>query len=404
MFPVRFGLGALAVATFAVALSPALAPGASAGSLGAAAAASAQLSAVSCTSGTQCFAVGSIAPGGHGTNSQPLIESFNGTAWSISAAAVPDATTSTLSGISCVAATSCMAVGSQTTAASAPFQVPLAEQWNGTAWSVVPTPVPPRAATGELNAVSCTTASFCLAVGDHRLRTVGGELAFAERWNGTAWTEMSVGHPAHSVTKLQGVSCRTASDCAAVGFSGDRREQNLFEPTLAEHFNGTGWAIVASPNAVQGWPNDLIGVSCSPGTNCMAVGDFLPPPGGAEHNLAAQFDGTAWSRVTIAAPAGASSPSLTAVSCPAASQCAAVGGTGTKTGKLVPEAASWNGTKWSVIIAPSPGPEALLAGVSCPGATVCVAVGQSTGASGNTHTLAEVRQGGSWKIVTTPAP
>ena len=41
----------------------------------------------------------------------------------------------------------------------------LTELWNGSAWSVIPSPNPPTATSSVLNAVSCTSPSYCLAVG-----------------------------------------------------------------------------------------------------------------------------------------------------------------------------------------------------------------------------------------------
>ncbi len=51
--------------------------------------------------------------------------------------------------------------------------VPLAEQWDGTVWTIQSVP-----GTGRLAGVSCTSATAGTAV--------GGDVA--ERWNGTTWT------------------------------------------------------------------------------------------------------------------------------------------------------------------------------------------------------------------------
>ena len=64
--------------------------------------------------------------------------------------------------------------------------VTLAERWNGKSWAIQHTPNPPHsnsstAATATLNAVSCPSATTCVAVG----RSDSG--ALAELWNGTTW-------------------------------------------------------------------------------------------------------------------------------------------------------------------------------------------------------------------------
>jgi hypothetical protein len=41
----------------------------------------------------------------------------------------------------------------------------LAEGWNGSTWAVQATPNPSGSATSNLNGVSCTSASACIAAG-----------------------------------------------------------------------------------------------------------------------------------------------------------------------------------------------------------------------------------------------
>jgi hypothetical protein len=83
------------------------------------------------------WAVGSI---GSGTlKVQPLVEHFNGTTWSV----VPTPTApngSTLNGVAGVAASDVWAVGTSGSATSPP----LVEHWNGTSWSIVSTPTLPQ--------------------------------------------------------------------------------------------------------------------------------------------------------------------------------------------------------------------------------------------------------------------
>jgi hypothetical protein len=60
--------------------------------------------------------------------------------------------------VTCPAATSCDATISGTS-----------EQWNGTAWSVVPLPLPSGATRPEALGIRCRTTTSCLAVGDYNL-------------------------------------------------------------------------------------------------------------------------------------------------------------------------------------------------------------------------------------------
>ena len=97
------------------------------------------------------------------------------------------------------------------------------EHWNGTTWSRVATPEAARGGsfsrTGvipTLVSVSCTSATACVAVGstaDH---------ALVERWDGSLWTIMPTPDPPGApgeMAELVSVACASARDCSAVGRS-----------------------------------------------------------------------------------------------------------------------------------------------------------------------------------------
>jgi hypothetical protein len=111
-------------------------------------------------------------------------EIWNGSAWSLQAAPAPTGSQfSNLDAISCTEPTACMAVGAYTNAA---FDlVGYSEQWNGTDYSTQTIPLP-GGAQGSLNRVSCMSATVCVAVGDFY---VSGGLV--EVWNGTGWSQES---------------------------------------------------------------------------------------------------------------------------------------------------------------------------------------------------------------------
>jgi hypothetical protein len=94
----------------------------------------------------------------------------------------------------------------------------------------------------ELYGVSCSTASACTAVGDQE---TGARVSapLAERWNGTAWTVQSTANPSGATSSyLLGTSCVSATACTAVGYA-----LNSTYTTLAEGWNGTSWTIRATP-------------------------------------------------------------------------------------------------------------------------------------------------------------
>lgn len=89
------------------------------------------------------------------------------------------ALTSELYGVSCISASTCVAVGDYVTSNGA--SKTLVERWNGTAWAVQSSPNPSSAS--YLNGVSCTSASACIAVGHY---VSGSSVTLAERWDGTS--------------------------------------------------------------------------------------------------------------------------------------------------------------------------------------------------------------------------
>ena len=147
-----------------------------------------------------------------------------------------------LGGVSCVSSTACKAVGFYTN--SSGVQVALAERWNGTAWSNQSVPKPTGATKVTLNGVSCVSSTACKAVGFYT-NSSGVQVALAERWNGTAWSNQSVPKPtgATKVT-LNGVSCVSSTACKAVGFY---TNSSGVQVALAERWNGTAWSNQSVP-------------------------------------------------------------------------------------------------------------------------------------------------------------
>ncbi len=118
---------------------------------------------VSCTSASQCDAVGVYRAGG---TSYLLDDHWDGQNWAI----VPTpATVANGTGVSCISATDCTEVGPTGRAFS----------WDGHSWSALTTPArPPGASEQTVDGISCAPG-LCVAVGDYVEQ--GSELTFAEQ-------------------------------------------------------------------------------------------------------------------------------------------------------------------------------------------------------------------------------
>lgn len=176
-----------------------------------------QFTGVSCTSATACSAVGTFASG-------TFAESWNGRTWTIRQTPVPSGgRDGFLGGVSCTSPSGCTATGSYFNGSR---QVPLAEHWNGRRWTPQHAAAPAGPASSGLTGVSCVRATRCTAVG------FSGTTMLAERWNGANWAVQGTRMPAGSPSASLGtVSCTSPAACTAVGFftNASRTQTTLVE-------------------------------------------------------------------------------------------------------------------------------------------------------------------------------
>lgn len=358
-------------------------------------ASSSELSGVSCRSAGACTAVGDYDNSSH--TDLTLAEAWNGTSWTIKSTPNPSgASASALDGVSCTATSSCTAVG-YTIDGAGTVTSALAEALSGSTWTIQSTPSPSGASQTTLSGVSCTSASACTATGNYQNGS-GTDLTLAEAWNGTSWTTQSTPNPSGSFESfLSGIVCRSESACTAVGtYFNTSFSASL---TLAEVWNGTSWKIQTTANTKSAAENALVGLACTSGTACIAIG--YHSPGSGAFGMTEIWNGTSW--------AGQSAPDTSVVefagvSCSASTACTAVGYYNSSAQSRVTLVERWNGTAWSIQPTGDPTQDGELNGVSCSSPTACTAVGDYTNLSGDDVTLAEGWNGKTWSIQSTPNP
>ena len=191
------------------------------------------LSGVSCATETMCVAVGVAW---YGAVSETLVEAWNGTRWSI----VDTPTKGSdhqraLVAVACVSVISCFATGRS--GGDPVASSPLIEQWDGVRWSVMHSPStrPPYRAI-NLSGVSCVSAISCVAVGSSRRTDILHEVVLhelVETWDGSEWSLSPTPQPPTNVySALDAVSC-TPEHCAATGYTDGYMDTNGFtENTL----------------------------------------------------------------------------------------------------------------------------------------------------------------------------
>ena len=230
---------------------------------------------------------------GDNSGGTPLIVHWNGASWATSP--LPPLTGySALNGVSVVSANDVWAVGSTTSTRT------LVLRWNGSTWNVVPSPNPSttKLPYNFLYGVHVTAANDVWAVGTYSRKGKSPQ-TLTLRWNGTSWRHVAT--PALTgpsgldvYSRFLGVTATSASDAWAVGTVGNQ--------PLAMHFNGSAWSVVPTPNAPyeQGFLYDVDAVAAN---DVWAVGvsqrvfAFIEPQTTYSASLIEHFDGTAWSIV-----------------------------------------------------------------------------------------------------------
>jgi hypothetical protein len=326
-------------------------------------------------------------------------------AWTVPPTPNPQGSTfATLNAVDCTSANSCMAVGNTSYCNAPPCTINLtgstaAEHWDGTSWKIVPTPDPISATPIGLNGVSCPWQNFCLAVG---ASGSGSSLApLIELWNGTSWSHQP--SPAVPGGALYAVSCSGLLACTAIGADATG--------TLAERWDGTGWHVQPIPDASPP-PGGLADVSCPLKRTCTAVGQSNGTTNSVP--LAERWFGrvNSWGLEAPPKPSGADSAELSGVSCPDGPVCFAVGSSLSHPTQFTIATATLVerrvGSKWSVMPTPNtPGPPDVgnLFDVSCPGVRACHAVGEGWDVTDHQPiAIGERYDGASWQLETIPNP
>jgi hypothetical protein len=251
--------------------------------------------AVSCAAARSCAAVGYYpAPGGPAA----FLETLNGTKWTVRGAGA----FGSYGGISCVSAAYCILGGTFFGPATPgqPDQSVIFSSWNGEAFTRMKT-ASSAAFVSAITGVSCVSAKACTAVGT----TYGAAGQFDSQsfavgsWNGRAWSVASVAGPKGLEDQLNGVSCVAAARCVAVGVASTNGSQQTSH-ALAVSDDGRSWTTVRVPALPKGGTSAFNDLSCVSAKWCVAVGEGGGPDGrlfsGAA--LTAFWNGKSWGLIT----------------------------------------------------------------------------------------------------------
>jgi hypothetical protein len=298
-----------------------------------------------------------------------------------------------INGVACRSTGNCVAVGSYSTAKTtrAFIAMEASGRWRR-AFAVAAPAGAAATSPAWLQAVACSQAGFCQAVGGYADAAGHGQIMAVAKAAGAAWGRASqippppdsAPDPAASAT---GVACTGPGACVAVG---SYRASPGRPRALGAVETGGRWhraaAISAPPGAVPGGYTAITSVSCAPGAPCLGVGVYAVT-GSRYRAMSVTESGGRFGRataVTAAPPGAAARPStaLSAVSCPPHGRCVAVGVATNASGHTVAMYMTRVDEHWAAAFGrPVPGARAgrgqqsSLFSVACPAAGRCVAVG-----------------------------
>jgi hypothetical protein len=229
----------------------------------------------------------------------------------------------------------------------------LTMHWNGSSWSIVPSPNfgPPQ--WGTLQDVTAVASNDVWAVG-HSF----GDPPFPAimHWDGIQWSIVPAPTGTSESCFLYGIDAVNSSDIWAVGYcenTGTPRFQ-----TLVLHWDGTQWSLVPSPSPGEGLTN-LSDVEVVTPTDVWAVGMYEDLSGiepDSYQTLIVHWDGSTWTWVP--SPNNPLGPDeLFGVSAVSANDIWAVGSHYLSIRDRQPLALHWNGTTWDIVPTPETGPD-----------------------------------------------
>jgi hypothetical protein len=239
-------------------------------------------------SSSSAWAVGFV---GTSNGFATLTERWNGSAWTVLPSPNIGAQ-SFLLGVKAFSANDVWAVGSHNVPGSLNFET-LVERWNGSSWSIVPSPNP-QPAENQLLAIDGVSSTNLWAVGYALNHPDGVRQPLVVRFNGSSWATVPV--PSALDATLEGVVALSANDVWAVGWKFST--QLFWHVPYAIHWNGSTWSEVPvpSPSPQGGRFADVVALSP---TNVYAFGQFNS---GGIRTLAMRWNGTQWGTEPVTSP------------------------------------------------------------------------------------------------------
>jgi hypothetical protein len=252
---------------------------------------------VTAVASNDVWAVGRRLEGDPSWN-RPLVEHWDGSSWTVVPSPSGSGVTSQLLGVAAVSANDIWAVGDASAPAPTYVQT-LIEHWDGSSWTIIPSPNVSDSSQNTLTSVAVVSANDIWAVG-YFLQSNWRTLTM--HWDGSTWSTVPSPNIGPYGNWLFGVAARASNDVWAVGTANNGGQ------TLILHWDGTSWSVVPSPT-IPDWTNVLQSVTIVSADDVWAVGpatstEYISDgdPITSSQTLIEHWDGTAWSIVSSPNP------------------------------------------------------------------------------------------------------
>ena len=249
----------------------------------------------------------------------------------------------------------------------------------------------------QVTALSAVSTNDVWATGSFTIPGTQTSNGLIQHWNGSRWSIVPNPNPGTKSYIIKAVSAVSTNDVWNVGFTADKNGNN--HKTLTEHWDGSQWSIVSSPNT--GTQNNfLINVVALSTSNVWAVGLSVSSSGGS--SLIIHWNGVQWSVVPSPNP-GSTFYYLEEARAVSANDIWSVGIAQNNNGVFQTLTEHWDGSKWKIFPSPNVGSNNnFLYSVTTVSANDVWAVGISTNNSNNDRTLIQHWDGTQWSVVSSP--
>jgi hypothetical protein len=278
---------------------------------------------------------GQLYPGyGPETSTNMLILHWDGTTWSVSP--TPSfGSTNALRSISAVSSTDLWAVGRASDGT-------LTMHWDGTQWNRVASPNACSVTScSQLYGVEAVSANDVWAVG-------GGKQTLTMHWDGTQWSIIPSPNYVPGVSDfeqnvLYDVEAISANDVWFVGFGGARYDPDVYsDSTYILHWNGSQLNRAQASGYIYGVVRRLAGISILSAEDIWVVGTISNVEGSSSQTLIMHWNGSAWT--TIPSPNSGQKAVLNSIQALSPTNVWAAGSTDGQSLTM-----HWDGSAWNTV-------------------------------------------------------